>query len=441
MGPVIQELLLCLLPAAAIGTVVGWMLKKLSLEDQQIGVTRFELEVKLTAAERKVQALQRDLEAAQQSAADKVGLIAQAEEAAAQLRGQVADRDEAIQGLRARLASLESLPAKLTMQEATLADLRARLVAMEELPAQLAQRDTEVAALQAQLGEMVARGSVEDLRMRLQAEIHELREQLASARATAEQEDAWARQLLDERDATIRSLHEELSRFQTQERELHVLTHIVAEREREIDKLAASVERLEQVEQDRDRLRSLAEHWEQELAALKQRLSQADHQAQELREQAAGREAALRENERWRVEAERQRLALAVRDEEIRELRTRLEGSAPLVKLEKVRTKTKALKSHAVAPKANNSALPKWGAHLPDGGAQDDLTCIAGIGPTLEKLLHRNGVFYFRQIASWTKDDIDMIDAKLDTFKGRILRDNWIKGAKQEHFKKYGERL
>ena len=79
MGPVIQELLLCLLPAAAIGTVVGWMLKKLSLEDQQIGVTRFELEVKLTAAERKVQALQRDLEAAQQSAADKVGLIAQAE--------------------------------------------------------------------------------------------------------------------------------------------------------------------------------------------------------------------------------------------------------------------------------------------------------------------------------------------------------------------------
>ena len=50
-------------------------------------------------------------------------------------------------------------------------------------------------------------------------------------------------------------------------------------------------------------------------------------------------------------------------------------------------------------------------------------------------------MFYFRQIASWTKDDIDVIDAKLDTFKGRILRDNWIKGAKQEHFKKYGERL
>jgi predicted flap endonuclease-1-like 5' DNA nuclease len=441
MGPVIQELLLCLLPAAAIGSVVGWMLKKLSLEEQQIGVTRFELEVKLTAAERKLHALQRDVEAAQQVTRDKVGLVTQAEEAAAQLRNQVADRDEVIQGLRARLVSLEALPAKLTLQEAALADLRARLVSMEEVPVQLAQRDAEVAALQTQLGEMVARGSVEDLRMRLQAEIHEVREQLASARATAEQEDAWARQLLDERDATIRNLHEELSRFQTQERDLHVLTHIVAEREREIDKLTASVERLEQVEQDRDRLRSLAEHREQELSALKQRLSHADHQAEELREQAAGREVAMRESERWQAEAERQRRALAARDDEIRNLRARMEGAAPLVKLEKLRTSAKTLKPHTAAPKANNSVMPKWGAHMPAGGAQDDLTRIAGIGPTLEKLLHRNGVFYFRQIASWTKDDIDVIDGKLDTFKGRILRDNWIKGAKQEHFKKYGERL
>jgi predicted flap endonuclease-1-like 5' DNA nuclease len=353
----------------------------------------------------------------------------------------VADRDEVIQGLRAKQASLEALPTKLTLQEATLADLRARLVSMEELPVQLAQRAAEVATLQTQLGEMVARGSMEDLRMRLQAEIHEVHEQLASARATAEQEDAWARQLLDERDATIRSLHEELSRFQMQERERQVLAHIVTEREREIDKLTASVERLEQVEQDRDRLRILAEHLEQELSTLKQRLSNADHQAEELHEQAAGREVALQESERWHADAERQQRAVAARNDEIRNLRARMEGTTPLVKLEKLRPKGKTLKPHRDASKANNSPIPKWGAHTPAGGAQDDLTRIAGIGPTLEKLLHRNGVFYFRQIASWTKDDIDVIDAKLDTFKGRILRDNWIKGAKQEHFKKYGERL
>lgn len=441
MGPVIQELLLCLLPAAAIGGVVGWLLKKLSLEEQQIGVTRFELEVKLTAAERKVHALQRDIEAAQQATQDKVGLIRQAEEAAVQLKNQLGDRDEAIQGLRARLASLESLPTKLTMQEATLADLRARLVAMEELPVQLAQREAEVATLQTQLGEMVARGSMEDLRMRLQAEIHEVREQLASSRATAEQEDAWARQLLDERDATIRNLHEELSRFQTQNKELHVLTHIVSEREREIDKLTASVERLEQVEQDRNRLQSLAEHREQELSALKQRLAGADHQAEELREQATGREIAKRESEHWQAEAERQGRVLAERDDEIRNLRARIDEAAPLVKVEKIRIAAKTVKPHTAEPTSNNAAIPKGGVHTPDGAAQDDLTRIAGIGPTLEKLLHRNGVFYFRQIASWTKDDIDVIDAKLDTFKGRILRDNWIKGAKQEHFKKYGERL
>ncbi|MGE3152964.1 MAG: hypothetical protein AB7G48_19130 [Nitrospiraceae bacterium] len=441
MGPVIQELLLCLLPAAAIGAIVGWMLKKLSLEEQQIGVTRFELEVKLTAAERKVHALQRDLDAAQQAAQEKAGLMTQIEEATTQLRSQVTDRDEVIRTLRGRLASLEILPAKLTVQEAELADLRARLVSMEELPRHLAQRDAEVTALQTQLGEMVARGSVEDLRMRLQAEIHEVRQQLVSAQAAAEQEDAWARQLLDERDATIRGLHEELSRFQTQERELHVLTHIVAEREREIDKLAASVERLAQVERDRERLRSLAEQRDRELSVLKQRLSNADHQGEESREHPTGREIPIQEGERWHADAERQQRTVAASDDEIQNMGARMEETAPPVNVEKSQPKGKTLKPHRDVARETDSSLPKWGAHVPDNGAQDDLTRIAGIGPTLEKLLHRNGVYYFRQIASWTKEDVNLIDAKLDTFKGRILRDNWVKGAKQEHFKKYGERL
>ncbi len=62
-------------------------------------------------------------------------------------------------------------------------------------------------------------------------------------------------------------------------------------------------------------------------------------------------------------------------------------------------------------------------------GDKDDLRRISGVGPRLERLLNKNGVFYFWQIASWSRRDIEAIDCKLETFKGRIDRDDWITQA------------
>lgn len=64
-------------------------------------------------------------------------------------------------------------------------------------------------------------------------------------------------------------------------------------------------------------------------------------------------------------------------------------------------------------------------------GKKDDLKQISGVGPKLERLLNRNGVYYFWQVASWSRQDIDVIDKRLDAFKGRISRDNWVTQAKQ----------
>ncbi len=64
-------------------------------------------------------------------------------------------------------------------------------------------------------------------------------------------------------------------------------------------------------------------------------------------------------------------------------------------------------------------------------GTKDNLKLISGVGPKLEKLLNQNGVFYFWQVAEWTPRDIDVIDERLDAFKGRIARDNWVTQAKQ----------
>jgi NADH-quinone oxidoreductase subunit E len=78
---------------------------------------------------------------------------------------------------------------------------------------------------------------------------------------------------------------------------------------------------------------------------------------------------------------------------------------------------------------------------IPKLHERDDLKLIYGVGPSLEKMLYRLGIYWFKQIAQWTDKDIDRVDAKLEQFHGRIRRENWVTSAKEEHFKKYGERL
>jgi predicted flap endonuclease-1-like 5' DNA nuclease len=71
----------------------------------------------------------------------------------------------------------------------------------------------------------------------------------------------------------------------------------------------------------------------------------------------------------------------------------------------------------------------------------DDLKKIYGIGPVLEKRLNDLGIYFFREIAMWTKEDILRYEGQLKEFRDRIVRDNWVEGAREEHFKKYGETL
>jgi NADH-quinone oxidoreductase subunit E len=66
----------------------------------------------------------------------------------------------------------------------------------------------------------------------------------------------------------------------------------------------------------------------------------------------------------------------------------------------------------------------------PRGGAPDDLKRIKGIGPKLEGLLHRLGVWHFDQIAGWTEREVAWVDYHLEGFKGRIERDGWVVQAR-----------
>ena len=83
-----------------------------------------------------------------------------------------------------------------------------------------------------------------------------------------------------------------------------------------------------------------------------------------------------------------------------------------------------------------NNALPPL---LTGPNTFDDLKLIVGVGPVLERMLHRLGVATYRQIAHWSERDIDEIDAKLPEFPGRIRRDAWVTQARELHQSKYGE--
>jgi len=69
---------------------------------------------------------------------------------------------------------------------------------------------------------------------------------------------------------------------------------------------------------------------------------------------------------------------------------------------------------------------------------KDDLKQIHGVGPKLEKLLNKNGIMNFRQVAELKSNDIKELSTNLGSFKDRITRDDWVSKAKDLHFKKYG---
>ncbi len=67
----------------------------------------------------------------------------------------------------------------------------------------------------------------------------------------------------------------------------------------------------------------------------------------------------------------------------------------------------------------------------PRAGKGDDLKLIWGVGPKLENLLNRRGVWHFDQIAAWTDTELAWIDTKMEGFKGRAARDKWIEQSQK----------
>ena len=107
------------------------------------------------------------------------------------------------------------------------------------------------------------------------------------------------------------------------------------------------------------------------------------------------------------------------------------EGGKP-----KKSSKKKAAKAEKAAPKkaAGPKKVTKWRSgttKLGTAGAghTDDLKVVNGIGPVMEKTLNGFGIQTWEQLAAFSKADVTKVNDAIDSFPGRIERDNWVSQA------------
>lgn len=123
-----------------------------------------------------------------------------------------------------------------------------------------------------------------------------------------------------------------------------------------------------------------------------------------------------------------------------RELASAHDQVKPLAdEVDKLRKEKAARKAEvaAVPAEPRNAAAIGWkpGRKLPTFldapiGPTDDLSLLKGVGARLAARLREIGVFYYAQIADWSPEEVKLVDAKLDNFRGRIEKDKLIEQAK-----------
>lgn len=416
MGVMILQMVGCLLAAAAVGLIMGWLLRSFATSEKR----------------------------------------QQLSEIATRLRGREHELDTLNHELKVRTSAVQMLEGKMIASEAALKDLTADLAVKVE----------QLTALQTEVAEQGVRlHAIERERDTLRREIEEAEALLqAKARGFAEMQA----QMENAEDVLI-SRDQEIATLKTWVEQL-------APKDAEITRLRARVEELEpflersrrlerEQEQDRTRASSTLQGKDQELAHHQTRIREIETELARLRAQSREdltrfeetlqeRDADIQrlrstveELDRFRGEVEKKDLAL--REAEERRVMDVSEREEEIAALRKRLVEYRVAQRFATQPKQGGSADSmshgKSGAarsgHASRAHEQDDLKQIYGIGPAMEKGLNRMGLFTFRQIAQWNEQDVEKMASELNTFPDRIRHDNWIAGAKEQHFLKYGEEL
>ena len=438
----IGQIVGCLLVAAGIGGVVGWLLRQLSSGELTQQFT--ELTVTLRQKEQLLEKAQYELAARAAAMQTLESKIVESEEINQSTRQELSARNERLQALQEELAVRTQ---RLTVLEAQEASVRRRASEYEAAAAKQLEE-----AQQLQLMRQAAQQTLESN----EQEEHHLERRLAELEATiAETEHLRARvEELEPAQGRVHWLEVQLSDQDVEHRAaLHQLTGQLAERDKRIGQLESLSTRLQEQQ-------TALEQWETKYAHT---LTQHEAQIAKLHQQLAGQDqlkAQLRLDKQLLNERDQRIDGLRHRIQELEavqqgltdQLKTAGEKQAEIDRLRKRLIEVRAalrIKTDggAVVPRqkarqnGSQLSLEIAQAKAAKERPKDDLSKIHGIGPVFARTLNKMGLYSFGQIARWTSEDIDKVAKKLYTAPDRIKRDRWIDEAKKLHAQKYGERL
>ena len=409
----IGQILGCLIVAAAIGMAMGWFLRSFTTSEKRQQLS--EIAARLRGREHEMDSLHHELKVRTSAVQILESKMVAAEAALKDLQAEAAAKGEQIEMLQGELANktaasnaltreAESLRQVLMETEQTLedrdkalADLQEELETVQDL---MVRRDQEIATLKTWVDQLEMKDAeIVRLRGRIN-ELESVQDRLAATEARLRDIEQQARKACDERDALDVRLRAQLDESRA---------------ERAVQEERAQAQAAQHLSVMRD-------HEE-----LVRRLREESKELEMLRKDLAAKQAQLVQAEERRV------LDVTEREEEIAALRRRLVEYRVAQGLV---GKAGSRQSGAAAP---DTPAPK--SSNESGHSKDDLKKIHGIGPVIERVLNRMGTHTFLQIAQWDHTDIERVADKLNTFPDRIVRDNWIEGAKQQHYLKYGEKL
>jgi predicted flap endonuclease-1-like 5' DNA nuclease len=441
MTILIGQIVGCLLVAAGIGGVVGWLLRHLSVRQitQQFREVTTNLRLKGDLLEK----AQHDLKVQAASISMLESKMIESKALDQSTRQELSAQQDRLQALQQELAVRTQ---RLTALEASEASVRRRA---SEYDAAAATQVEEVRQFN------LARQKAEEALESQEQERHDLQRRIGQLEAIVE-EAAQLRARVEELEPAQGRVHwlevQLCDRDIEHRTALHQLEGQLADRERRIGELERVQPKLKEQEEaltqrEATYTHTIAQH-EAQIAKLHKQLAALD----KLKGQLLLDEQLLRERDEridglqqhiQGLETEQQSLASQARmieekEEEISRLRKRLvEVRAAL----RIKTNGEAVAPRPTRHNGSQLSLQIEQANAAKVEQKDDLSKIHGIGPVFARTLNKMGMHTYIQIARWKPEDIAKVAKKLYTAPERIKRENWIAEAKKQHREKYGERL
>ena len=441
MTILIGQIVGCLLVAAGIGGVVGWLLRHLSVRQitQQFREVTTNLRLKGDLLEK----AQHDLKVQAASISMLESKMIESKALDQSTRQELSAQQDRLQALQQELAVRTQ---RLTALEASEASVRRRV---SEYDAAAATQAEEVRQFN------LARQKAEEALESQEQERHDLQRRIAQLEAIVE-EAAQLRARVEELEPAQGRVHwlevQLCDRDIEHRTALHQLEGQLADRERRIGELERVQPKLKEQEEaltqrEATYTHTIAQH-EAQIAKLHKQLAALD----KLKGQLLLDEQLLRERDEridglqqhiQGLETEQQSLAsrmklVGEKEEEITRLRKRLvEVRAAL----RIKTNGEAVAPRPTRHNGSQLSLQIEQANAAKVEQKDDLSKIHGIGPVFARTLNKMGMHTYIQIARWKPEDIAKVAKKLYTAPERIKRENWIAEAKKQHREKYGERL